>query len=143
MVPVNSFRTSGKRRIVSESYESDNDIFLATQVLESLPHDFDELVANINSLIAVAKRCDQVPHSRASSVAIDVTQFANRFHTTDLDLLDLVRHEEFFQGNLLAHLVVPDFNLDTSIKRLALCSQIRSDRSCRTCPLVRYGFRRK
>ena len=137
MIAVNPLVAPGQRRIVGEADKLDDNILLVAKIFEALAHAIDEIIADINALVAVQKRCDQVLHAGAARMSVDITKFADRLHTANLHLLNLVRHEEFFQRDTLDDFVVPDFDVYAPVLRPALCRVVRCDWPCIACPFKR------
>ena len=143
MVTINPFRAPGERHIVGEADKPDYNVFLVGKVAEAVAHVFDEFITDVDALVTVVERCDQVPDSSAVRVSGDVTQLADRFHAADFHLLDLVRHEEFFQRDALDDFVIPNFDFYAPVKGPPLRVQVRCKRPCIARPLKRDGLRRQ
>ena len=127
VVTVDARHPAGKRCIVGVSDEFHDDVLFLGKIREAPAHLLDEVCSDIDARFIELERCDQVLHPRALRVPFDVAQLAHRFHATDLDALDLVRHQEFLERDTITDLVVPDLHLDAAIQRAPFCCQVGRD----------------
>src|SRR5690606_9655830 len=110
-------------------------------VRERLADLCDELVSDLDRLLVVMERRDQVLYARPAILPVDVAQPAYRLHPTHLDAPPLLRDDEFLDVDRIGNLVVPDLDLDAPIARPAFGGVVWRDGSGVAVPLVRHRLR--
>src|SRR6188768_2712678 len=82
----------------------------------------------------------EILDASAVRVAFLETHFADGFHATDLEALEVFLQQHLFLCGAFLCLVVPDFDFDTTIECAPFSSRVRSYRLGVTGPLVSDRF---
>ena len=140
---VDALGASRQRCVIRVANKLDHQVLLAGKSLPALAHAFDERGIHVNGLFIVVDRRNDVLDPGTLGVAFNVAQLTHRLHAADLHPLDLMGDEELFKGDGIDHLVVPDLDIDATVKRSPGGGVVAGDRLGIARPIVGDSIRRQ